>query len=140
MPTTGIVNGHNLRIFVGGTAVAKATNCQITITREVRNTSHKDIGSGDGAGWAGSEYGEGSWEISGDALYAESEGFETLWSAMKDKTKVAIEYSTDVTGDQRFTGNVVMTSLEMNAANNEDVTYSYAGTGDGEPTREAVPV
>jgi predicted secreted protein len=140
MPTTGIVNGHNLRIFLDDVAVAKSTSCSISITRDVRETSHKDLGTGDGAGWKGSEYGEGSWTITGDALYAydgagDAESFETLWDAIENKTKLTIQYSTDVSGDKVFEGSVIITSLDVNAPNNEDVTYSFSATGDGAPTR-----
>jgi len=153
MPTTGIVNGHNLRILIGindengisdPAPVAKSTSCSISITRDVRETSHKDLGSGDGAGWKGSEYGEGSWTITGDALYSYNQGLDEnigvglLWTAMKDKNKLVVQYSTDVVGDQMFQGTVVITSLDVNAPNNEDVTYSFSATGHGAPSRVAV--
>lgn len=130
-----IINGHNLRWKVGGTAIAKATDCTITISGEVRDTAHKDIGAGTGSGWKGSEYGEKSWEGSCNALYAEDESYETLWTAFNGNTKISVEFSDGTTGNKKFTGSAVITSLEQNAPNNEDVTYSVTFAGDGALTR-----
>ena len=138
MPTVGIVNGHNMRWRVGGVTIAKATDCSITISREARNTSHKDIGDGTGAGWAGNEYGEGSWEGTCSALYAEGDTFDTLFTALSDKTKITVEFSTDEAGDKKMTGSAVITSLEQNAPNNEDVTYTVTFVGDGELERATI--
>ena len=130
-----IINGHNMRWFVGAVAIAKATSCSISISGETRDTSHKDIGTGAGAGWSGAEYGKKAWEGSCSALFAEADTFETLWTAFKDSTKLAVEFSTDVAGSKMFSGNAVITSLEMQADDNEDVTYSISFTGDGELLR-----
>ena len=138
MPTVGIVNGHNMRIFVGDVAVAKATTCSYSVRRATRSTAHKDLGTGSGAGWAGSEYGEGSWEMSGDALYAEGDSFDTLFAALSAKTKLTVEFSTDVVGDKKMTGSALITEITKNSPNNEDVTYSYTLQGDGELTRANV--
>jgi TP901-1 family phage major tail protein len=116
-------------------AIAKATDCTITISGETRDTSHKDIGTGVGAGWSGSEYGSKSWEGQCSALYAEDESFETLWTAFKNNTKIAVEFSDGVSGNKKFNGNAVITSLDQNAPNNEDVTYSVSFQGDGELLR-----
>lgn len=132
-----IINGHNLRWRVGGVAIAKATDCTISISGETRTLSHKDIGTGVGAGWTGNDYGTKSWEGTCNALYAETESFETLWNAFKDSTKITVEFSDDVAGNMMFTGSAVITSLEQNAPDNENVTYSVSFSGDGVLTRSA---
>ena len=126
-----IINGHNLRWKVGGVAIAKATDCTVSISGDTRDTAHKDIGSGVGAGWAGSEYGTKNWEGSCSALYAEDESYETLWTAFNANTKIAVEFSDGTVGNKKYTGTAVITSLEQNAPNNEDVTYSVSFKGDG---------
>lgn len=135
MPTTGIVNGHNLRFFIGSTptAIAKATNCTITFSAETRDTAHKDVGGP--TGWADSETGQLSFTGTCEALYAEAEQFETLWTAFSTGSAVDFEYSTDVNGDKYFSGSALVTQLDMNAPNNENVTYTVTFTGKGEPSR-----
>lgn len=130
-----IINGHNLRWRVAGVAIAKATDCTISISGETRTQSHKDIGSGTGSGWTGNNYGTKSWEGTCNALYAENESFETLWTAFNTNTKITVEYSDDVAGNRMFTGTAVITSLEQNAPDNEDVTFSVTFAGDGTLTR-----
>jgi predicted secreted protein len=126
-----IINGHNLRIKIGGTAIAKATECSVSISGDVREVAHKDIGTGVGAGWSSAEYGTKSWEAQCSALYAESETFETIFTAFNASTKVTFEFSDGVTGNKKMTGTAVITSIEQNAPNNEEVTYSVSFKGDG---------
>lgn len=134
MATTGILNGHNVRWFVAGTAIAKATTCSISFSAETRESSHKDnTGS-----WAVNASGKKSFTGSCDALMAEGESFETLWAALDAGTVLTMEYSTDVAGDYEFSCTMICTGLDMNADNDEDVTYSATFTGTGQPTRSVV--
>jgi hypothetical protein len=129
-----IIDGKAMRLRMGGVAVTKATNCSITINRETRTRSHKDVS----AGFQSNDYGTGSWEFSGEALYAEGESYETLFDAMIDKEKVEVEMSTNVSGTKKTTGDGVLTSLEMTAPDEEDTTYSFSGIGDGAPARATI--
>lgn len=130
-----IINGHNLRWKIGGVAIAKATDCTISISGETRDTSHKDIGTGSGAGWSGASYGKKSWEGTCSALYAEDDSFETIWTAFNTNAAIAVEFSDGVVGNKKFTGSAIITSLEQNAPDNEDVTYSVSFAGNGALTR-----
>ncbi len=129
-----VIDGTLMRLRLGGVAVVKATNCSITLNRETRTRSHKDMSGG----WQSTDYGQGSWEVSGEALFGEGESYETLFDAMIDKEKMVIEMSTNVTGTKKTTGNAVITSLEKNAPDSEDTTYSFSGTGDGAPVRATI--
>jgi predicted secreted protein len=126
-----IINGHNLRIKIGGVAVAKATECSLSISGETRDTAHKDIGTGTGAGWAGAEYGTKSWEMSGTAYFSFGDSFEGLFNPFNGSTKVTVEFSDGVTGNKKFTGTGVLTALDISAPNNEESTYNYSIKGDG---------
>lgn len=136
MATTGIVNGHNLRFFLAGTAIGQATSCSISFSAETRDTAHKDVGGP--TGWADVETGQLSWTGTCDALYSEAQQFETLYTAFAAGTAVTVQYSTDVTGDKYFYGSALVTALDMNADNNENVTYTVSFTGKGAPTRATV--
>lgn len=126
-----VIDGTAMRIRIDGVAVLKATNCSISLSRETRTRSHKDVTGS----WQATDYGLGSCEASGEALFAEGEGYESLYTAMIDKTKVTVEMSTNVTGSKKTTFEGCVTSLEMNAPNAEDTTFSYTIAGDGAPTR-----
>lgn len=129
-----VIDGTAMRLRIEGVAVLKATNCSISMTRDTRTRAHKDMEGG----WASVDYGQGSIEASGEALYAEGEGYETLFTAMINKTKVTTEMSTSVTGSKKTTFEGVITSLEMNAPNAEDTTFSFSISGDGAPVRATI--
>ena len=129
-----IIDGKAMRLRIDGTAVTKATNCSMSITRETRSRSHKDVASG----FTSNDYGTGSWEASGEALFAEGESYDALLTAMIAKEKVTVEMSTNATGTKKTTGDGVITSLEMTAPDEEDTTFSFGITGDGAPVRATI--
>ena len=129
-----IIDGKAMRLRIDDVAVTKATNCSISITRETRSRSHKDVA----AGFTSNDYGTGSWEASGEAFYAEGESYDALLTAMLAKTKVDVEMSTNVAATKKTTGTGIITSLEMNAPDEEDTTFSFSITGDGNLTRANV--
>lgn len=131
MATVGIVDGSDLRWFLGGTAIAKATSCSISFTAETRTSSNKD----DTNGWVSKKYGAKSFTGSCSALYAEGEQLETLFAAMDGDTIVDAEFTTGVTGDKYWDVTILVTSIEQNADDKEDVTYTVTFEGTGQPVR-----
>lgn len=139
-----IINGHNLRLKVGDLKVYAATTCDLNISGETRDLAHKDIGTGTGAGWSDAEYGTKSWESSTDCLYAEDVAgthtdFQTLFAAFNANTKLDWEMSDDVVGNTRYSGEVVITALNLNAPNNEEATFTVSLKGSGPITIDVVP-
>jgi predicted secreted protein len=128
MPTSGIINGKLLRIFVGAVAVAKATECQLSVTANTRGSSHKDSG-----GWEERLTSTKSWTMTTNGLLAfDSTPNPTgLLSTLIAGTTVTVMLSTEVTGDTFFTGTAVITKFDVSAANEEDSTFSvdFAGAG-----------
>jgi predicted secreted protein len=134
MATVGIVNGHYLRFFDGGVAIAKATECTISWAVEMRETAHKDT-AGDGGGWKEVAPGQKSGTGSTSGLYAEdTNSFATLYGKMAAGTAITGTFTTGESGDSvwYFTGYI--TSMELNAPNNENVTYSISFEFSGEVT------
>lgn len=129
MASTGIIKGSIMRVYVGATAVAKATDCSFETSVSERTTSHKDITDG----WGAVEAGEFSGTITTNALYAltAGESFATLWGAFNTKAYVTLKFSTEVSGDKYYTGSFMITSLSLNAPNNESVTYSASFKNNG---------
>lgn len=126
MATTGIVNGHYLRIYVDGTAVAKATECSIEWTAEMKelSTAHKDAVAG---GWREITPGQKSGNCSTNGLYSEeTNSFASLWEKYNDGTKVAIQFKTGESGDTVWYADGYINSMSLNAPDNENVTYSIS--------------
>jgi len=135
MATTGIVNGHYMRIKIEGVAIARSTSCKIDFSNKVRSTSHKDTAGG----WATNEYGEFSGTFSGDFLVEETAGnFEDLFDYFKNGTKVTVLFGTSTSGDTTYSAEAVIDSMNISADNNENVTASISGTFDGAVTKGTV--
>lgn len=123
MATTGVTNGRNMRFFDGGTALGFATECSLSFSREMRELAHKDVTGN----WIEKAPGAMSGSGSTSGLYAESNNAaESLFTKMNAGTALTLTFTTDVTGDQVWTGTAYITSLELNAPDNENVTYSVS--------------
>lgn len=131
-----VINGHYLRIYIGGTAIAKATECSLSLSAEMRETSHKDT-SGDGGGWREVTPGEKAGTLTCNALFAETESYETLWTAYSTGASVSWIFQDGTTGNLADSGTGYISSLEKNAPNNENVTYSVTIEVTGAITRAA---
>ena len=124
MPTTGVTNGHYMRLFDEGTSLGFATECNISFAVEMRELAHKDT-DGDGGGWVEKAPGQKSGSGSTSGLYAESDNATAaLFTKMAAGTALEIVFGTETTGDKMWSGTAYLTSLEINAPNNENVTYS----------------
>jgi TP901-1 family phage major tail protein len=136
--TTGVTNGHYMRFFNNGTSLGYATECSISFSAEMRELAHKDT-VGDGGGWVEKAPGQKSATGSTSGLYAESDNAASaLFTAYKDGTALDITFTTEETGDKVWAGEAFITSLEINAANNENVTYSCSWEFNGEVTMATV--
>lgn len=129
-----VKDGHLVRLYIGGVAVAKETEASIKFSADTKEISHKDISGG----WSDVDAGKLSCEVSGSNLYAEGESFEDLWTAFSTKAGVVIRFSDETTSNKCFEGTFLITSLEQNSPDNESVTYSWSGMNQGAVTRETV--
>jgi TP901-1 family phage major tail protein len=129
-----VKDGHLVRVYIGGVAVAKETEANIKLSLETKDISHKDISGS----WSDVDGGKLSGEISGSNLYAEAESFESLWTAFSTKAGVVLRFSDEVQGNKCFEGTFLITSLEQTAADNESVTFSWSASNQGAITRETV--
>ena len=135
MPSSGVINGTNLRVYVGGEAIAYATNCTMTLSRELRETLHKD---NPGAGWREIEVGRGQGTVTVEALYNEDGTTEKpidLFDALTNKTSLTCLLDTTVAGDSRYSFTAFCTNFEVNAPVEENASYSATLEIDGAPVR-----
>lgn len=128
MPTTGIVSGSKLRLMIETVNVARATSCSFNTKNDLRQTSHKD----QTGGFATSEYGEFSGDMSTDFLVEEvAGGLEDLMVLYLAKTKVDFIYGTGVSGDIKISGTALIESMSIDAANKENAKASIKLVTDG---------
>ena len=134
MATVGVVNGHYMRFFDNGVSLGYATSCTISFSSAMRELSHKDT-AGDGGGWLEQAPGQKSATFSTEGLYAEDDNAAAaLFTKLADGTEITLTFTTDVTGDKIWSGTALLTSVEITAPNNENVTYSVSGVFTGEVT------
>jgi len=123
MATTGIMNGTLLGVYAGATPtlIAHATESSISLSMDTRDASTKDS-----AGYRDLLEGARSGSISVSSLYAEDAayGVDDLMTHFTARTAVAVKFSTEEAGDHYWSANAYITSLEVNASKEDNVTYS----------------
>ena len=62
----------------------------------------------------------------------ETNSFSTLWTKMANGTAIVVTFTTGVSGDTIWYGTAYITSMELNAPNNENVTASISFEFTGE--------
>jgi len=128
MATTGKVNGTDLLVYVGGTAVTHSDSCSISMSMETRAASSKDSG-----GWREILEGARSWSIGCDAMVAldATYGIEDLWGLINSRTSVTLKFATSDASDRFFTGTGYLTNVDISAGQEDTATFtaSFEGTG-----------
>lgn len=142
-----LVNGDNLLLYLTSdkTVIAYATSCGIQVDSETIDTSSKFS-----CKWASNMGGKASYTISADALYCQdTEGaisFDKLLEYMVKGEQVEWYMGEEVehtgscetnphtldTAKTYYNGKAVVTSVSLNAGNNEIASCSISLTGAGE--------
>ena len=145
-----VINGSDLMLFLGGTSIAFATNHKLSISAETVETSSKDSGGK----WVTKAVRKLSWNMSTENLYSlEGAGktYDDLFTMMTGRSEIdAIctlekDYATKAdevpeTGwvpmtARQYKGKVVITSLELNAPNGDNATFTASFEGVGALTK-----
>lgn len=144
-----IIKGRDLMLFNNDKSIAYATNHTISITANTADVSSKDHGV-----YGGTEVVSFSWEIQSENLYTEA-AYNELFDAMiagASGTQLTVKFGlkaesgdgTVVDGDHPnwtpkasgyYTGKCYITSLQANAANGENATFSVTLQGVGKLER-----
>lgn len=121
MATTGIINGTDLLVYVGGTAITHSTSASISFSMETRDASTKDS-----AGYREILEGQRSFTIEAEAMTAldAAEGFEELFAAWVARTALTIKFGTADSDDQFYQGTGYCTSLSMDSGVEDSSTFS----------------
>ena len=118
--------------------VAFATSCSLQIDGETIDTSNKMS-----CAWVSNLAGKNSYTVSADALYTDASGatsFDTILGYMVSRNAIGWAIGThsgDCSGDFKLdealvAGYGLITSLSLNAGNNEVASCSVTITGSGE--------
>jgi predicted secreted protein len=135
MATTGIVNGTDLRIYMGGVAIGHATSCTLDLTRETRETLTKDA---PGGGWATTEVGRKSATLSTDGLFSfdtANKKFSEMFTAFDNGTLLLLKFATSETGDTYWQGSGYITALNLNTPVADNSSFSATFTVNGAVTQ-----
>ena len=121
MATTGILNGTDLVVQVGGTAITHATSASINFNMETREATTKDS-----AGYTEVLSGLRSVTIDVEAMTAldATYGFEDLYTVWENRTELTLKFGTTETGDQVYSVNGYMTSLAVSSGVEDSSTFS----------------
>lgn len=121
MATTGIINGTDLLVYVGGTAITHSTSASISFSMETRDASTKDSD-----GYREILEGQRSFTIEAEAMTAldAAQGFEELFAAWVARTALTIKFGTADATDQFYQGTGYCTSLSMDSGVEDSSTFS----------------
>lgn len=128
MATTGIINGTDFGVYVGGTKVAHATSASVSWSMSVRDATSKDS-----AGWSESLEGMMEWSIEGEGLFAldASFGYVDLKALAVAREVLEIRFSSEASGDEYHTGSAFLVDLSADAGTEESMNMSFSFTGTG---------
>ncbi|MBY2893801.1 phage tail tube protein [Bacteroides fragilis] len=147
------VLGKDFMLFVGGKALALATSCKLSISAETIDTQSKDSGI-----WTEKDIKKLSWNGSSENLFSADKGisgYDTLFDLMLNCQPVEAKFGIPANADASevpsdgwslpaasYSGQVLITSLELNAPDGDKTTFSatFEGTGALSPRASDGPV
>lgn len=146
-----ILQGQDLMLFVNQNgekkSIAAATNHTLTISAESKDISNKDLAAGE---WTAQEYGLLSWTVSSENMAAidpQGYSYEDLIDLMINKTEVECVFGGHTgTGDvpeggwkpetgKGYSGKAIITNIQLNAPNGDNVTFTIDLSGKGALTK-----
>tara|TARA_R110000744_G_scaffold185264_2_gene304685 strand:+ start:1051 stop:1485 length:435 start_codon:yes stop_codon:yes gene_type:complete len=143
MATNGVINGTKFGVYAAGTKIGYATSASISMNHNLRDTSTKDSG-----GWRDQMEGQRDWEVSveGMVIFLTNAGgaisdvtIDELYSTyIFTRTALTVMFSTEVTGDIKWSGEAYLTSLSADTPNEDSSTWSGSFSGTGALTQSTV--
>ncbi len=123
MATAGVFNGTLLSVQIGGSKLFNSTSASMSLSMDAPEATTKDSG-----GFQEVIAGVKSGEISFDGLVAYDTVSGIQIGDVADDllagTEVTWEFSTEVTGDNKYTGSGYISAVEITAEAESPVSYS----------------
>ena len=124
------IKGLDVLIKVGSTVVGGQRNASLEMSAETIDTTVKTTG-----GWASKITGIKSWTSSCDGVYfLDDAGLEAAQTAFMNGTAVSLEFSNS--NGLTYSGQAVITSMSVEAGQEDIVSYTISFEGTGALTAE----
>ena len=124
------IKGLDVLIKVGSTVVGGQRNASLEMSAETIDTTVKTTG-----GWAAKIPGIKSWTSSCDGVYfVDDTGLEAAQTAFMNGTAVSLEFSNS--NGLSYSGQAVITSMSVEAGQEDVVSYTISFEGTGALTAE----
>jgi len=143
MATNGVINGTKFGVYAAGTKIAYATSASISMNHNLRDTSTKDS-----SGWRDQLEAQRDWEVSveGMLIFVDGSGgaiagltMNELYSTyIASRTEFTLMFSTEESGDIKWSGQAFLTSLSADTPNEDSSTWSGSFSGSGALTQATV--
>ena len=129
------IMGQNFRVFIGGSAVPEATNCQVTIQGNVEDASTKDsVG-----GWNEEMMTSKQWSAQVDNIDASLGNLRALITRFNSDAKTTVGWDQTSGAQNRVaqhaafarSGQAILNDLSIQAGNRQTIQVScqYQGSG-----------
>lgn len=129
------IMGQNFRVFVGGSAVPEATNCQVTIQGNLEDASTKDSTGG----WNEEQMTSKQWSVQVDDVDASLATLRALITRFNSDSKTSVGWDQTAGAQNREaqnanfarSGQAILNDLSINANNRTTIQVScqYQGSG-----------
>lgn len=119
--TAGIINGTNILVYTGGTAITHSTSASISFSMETRDASTKDS-----QGYREILEGQRSFSIECEGMTAfdAANGFEELIQAWVARTVLTVKWATANADDNHYQGTGYCTSVSVDSGVEDSSTFS----------------
>lgn len=140
--TSGVINGTNLRVYASGSAIAYATSCTLSMSKDFNETLHKD-NAVTASGWRTiqTEGQQKTATINVEGLYnfdGANNTPATLFDLFDDNTLIEWMLSTEVTNDVKYSGSGYITSLEFTGPVEENASFTATIDVSGQITKAVI--
>lgn len=118
-----VINGGDVIMSLAGATIGYATSHKLSISHSTRETSNKTSGV-----YTTRESGrlDVSASCDGMGFYNATTGLQWILGIIVARTKVALVFKESGKAASYATGNFLMTSVEVNAPDQDNVTYSIS--------------
>ena len=130
MATNVIFNGTSLVLKRGGTIIGASTSCTVNYTLDNFETTNKD--SAHSKSYLPAATG---WTMDCEAFYTTDEdpAPDDFMTDVQNRTQLTVEFNeaAATSGDYKYSGEAYLTSVSLNAPNEDAATYSLSFQGTG---------
>jgi len=129
------IMGQNFRVFVGGSAVPEATNCQVTIQGNLEDATTKDSTGG----WNEEQMTSKQWSVQVDDVDTSLATLRALITRFNSDSKTSVGWDQTAGAQNREaqtasfarSGQAILNDLSINANNRTTIQVScqYQGSG-----------